>query len=349
MSSSLEKDIPLVTIVIPAYNEELNIEPMAQRLTKILAGISKYEVIWVDDGSTDKTLEKLESLSKKDPRFRYLSFSRNFGHQMALKAGLDAASGECVVSLDADMQHPPELILQMLKKWTEGFDVVYTVRKDVGGSILKQTTSSLFYRLFSLVTFKQMGLVRGAADFRLLDRTVVDVLKDIKETSLFLRGMIQWVGFKQFTIEYVPDKRFAGVSKYNPLKMFRLAIDGITSFSILPLRVSVILGLGLWLGTLVYVLYAVFAHVYLGNTITGWTSLIVSILLTSGTQLFMMGIMGEYLGKLFMESKHRPSYIIRQANVGAPSNRRALNYSPHENFLSTLDSQEDGLPVSPEQ
>lgn len=322
---------PLLSVVLPAFNEEPNVEPMSQRLLKVLSSVGHFEVIWVDDGSSDGTLEKLEALAKRDPRFRYLSFSRNFGHQMALKAGLDAARGECVVSLDADMQHPPELILQMLKKWGEGFDVIYTIRKDPKKTSLKNFTSSLFYRLFSFLTVRQVGLTAGAADFRLLDRSVVNVLKEIKETSLFLRGMIQWVGFKQFTIEYTPEKRHAGTSKYNPLKMLRLAVDGITSFSIFPLRVSIFLGLALWLSTLIYVAYAVFAHLFLGNTITGWTSLIVSVLLTSGTQLLMMGIMGEYLGKLFMESKHRPSYIIRQMSGVTPF-RQEENAFLHDSF-----------------
>lgn len=299
-------------MVVPAYNEAGNIARTTQAILAVLARYPDYELIYVDDGSSDATAAEVEKLARADSRIKLISFSRNFGHQFALKAGLDHATGDCVVSLDADLQHPPELIHRMVEKWREGEEIVYTIRRDPKGFSLKGATSRAFYRLFDAMTPKQIRLEAGAADFRLMDRVVVDVFREMGERSLFLRGMVGWVGFRQFAIEYVPADRASGESKYSVVKMARLAMDGLTSFSIMPLRWSTLLGLAIWLITCFYGVYAIAVFAFTGRTITGWTSLILSILLTAGTQLLMLGIFGEYLGKMYMEVKKRPLYIIRR-------------------------------------
>lgn len=301
-----------VSVIVPAYNEAENVARTASAIVAVLRQFPDYELLFVDDGSSDGTAEAVASLAEQNPKVKLLSFSRNFGHQYALKAGLDHATGDCVVSMDADLQHPPALVTQMVAKWLEGEEIVYTIRKDESRWSAKSLASRFFYKVFDLMTPRQIRLEPGAADFRLLDRAVVEVFKDIDERSLFLRGMVGWVGFRQFAIEYTPASRAAGESKYSVTKMARLALDGLTSFSIMPLRWSALLGLTIWAVTCVYGIYAAAAWAMSGRTITGWTSLILSVLFTAGTQLLMLGIFGEYLGKMYMEAKKRPLYIIRK-------------------------------------
>jgi glycosyltransferase involved in cell wall biosynthesis len=239
---TFNKDNQLVSIVFPAYNEEGNITALYDLITKNLPDKYNYEFIFVDDGSTDKTLELIKSIALVDKRVNYLSFSRNFGHQYALKAGLDYCNGDCAISMDSDLQHPPTIISEMLQLWDSGYDVVYTIREDDKNiSIIKRLTSNLFYVLLNKLS--NVELKKGAADFRLTDRKVIEILKnDITEYFLFIRGMIAWVGFNQIGLVYQPSSRYSGKTKYSISKMIRFAIDGITSFSNKPLRISMYLG-----------------------------------------------------------------------------------------------------------
>ncbi len=300
-----------VSVVVPAYNEEGNLETLVKILVPYLAGYPDYEVLFVDDGSSDGTLEILKKLNRADQRIRFISLSRNFGHQNALKAGLDNAVGDCVISMDGDLQHPPELIPQMIEKWKEGYDIVYTVRKDDPKlSFLKRKTSNLFYRLMNWLS--EIRIEKGVADFRLLDRTAVEVLKDLKEYYLFLRGMTAWMGFKQCSIPYEPGERLAGETKYSFKRMLGFALTGLTAFSLKPLKISVLLGLCLAFVSFIYGFYAIFMKFFSDQVIQGWASVLVSVLFIGGIQLIVLGIIGEYIGKLFMETKRRPHYIVRE-------------------------------------
>jgi polyisoprenyl-phosphate glycosyltransferase len=300
-----------ISVVIPIMNEEGNIELLLEKLTGAMEKFPNYELLFVDDGSGDNTLNILKEKRKQNDRIHYLSFSRNFGHQNALRAGLDFATGDCVISMDGDLQHPPELIPKLVEKWQEGCEVVYTVRKDDPKlPYLKRKTAGIFYGMMN--RFSDIEIEKGAADFRLLDRSVVEIMKNIKESNLFMRGMVSWLGFRQCGIEYMPEKRYWGKTKYTFKKMFKFAIDGITSFSIKPLRVSTMLGYSMALLAFLYGLYAIFVKIFTNDTVSGWTSLLAGIFFIGGIQMIMIGILGEYIGKLFIESKKRPNYIIRE-------------------------------------
>lgn len=304
----------LVSIVIPAHNEEENIIVVVERVEQVLKTLNyQFEIVVVDDGGTDKTLAILEQLAQAKPHFYYIEFSRNFGHQPALKAGLDYAKGDCVISLDADLQHPPELFIQMLQKWEEGYEVVYTRRQeDKKQSFRKRKSSAYFYKLLN--SLSDVELESGTADFRLLDRKVLDVFKNFKESDPFIRGLIKWLGFKQFAIDYVPNARFAGASKYNLSKMKKLAMQGVTSLSIKPLHTAVYLGFFFSLLSLLYIPYILYSF-YIGKEVSGWASLISTVVFFGGLQLIILGIIGIYIGKMFMQTKNRPNYIIRSTNI----------------------------------
>ncbi|MGD0821877.1 MAG: glycosyltransferase family 2 protein [Desulfomonilia bacterium] len=304
----------MISIIIPAFNESENIEIIANRVSHELKAYEPFEIIFIDDGSTDATLEKIKALSALNNNIKYISFSRNFGHQKALMAGIEHASGDCVISMDADMQHPPEIIKNMLDKWKEGYDIVYSVRRDTTETgLLKKITSGCFYKLVNKIC--EIDIPLGSADFRLLDRKVVLELRKFKENWLFLRGIIAWLGFKQIGIEYVVQKRHAGKSKYSFRKMLSLSIQGITSFSIMPLRIAAFLGILFSIGSFIYIMYALYAKLILGIAIVGWTSVLISVLFLGGIQLIFLGILGEYLGKMFIETKNRPNYIINEKKV----------------------------------
>lgn len=304
----------LVSIVIPAHNEEENIIVIVNRIEKVFETLPyRFEILVVDDGGTDKTLEVIEHLSKAKDNFYYIEFSRNFGHQPALKAGLDYAKGDCVISLDADLQHPPELFKQMLEKWKEGYDIVYTRRKeDKRLSFKKRKTSTLFYKLMN--SLSDIEIEPGTADFRLLDRKAVNVFKGFRENDLFVRGLVKWLGFRQYAIDYIPEARFAGASKYNIKRMRKLAIQGVTSLSIRPLHMAVYLGFFFSVLSLLYVPYVLHAFYY-GKHVSGWASLIMTVVFFGGLQLIILGIIGIYIGKMFMQTKNRPNYIIRSTNI----------------------------------
>lgn len=304
----------LISIVIPAHNEEENIVIIFDRIEKVLLTLNyEYEILVVDDGGSDETLNIVKAIAQRNHRIFYIEFSRNFGHQPALKAGLDFAKGDCVISLDADLQHPPELFVQMIQKWEEGFDVVYTRRKEDKSLSFKKRKSSLyFYKLLN--SLSDIELEPGTADFRLLDRTVVDVFKKFNENEPFIRGLVKWLGFKQYAIDYVPEKRFAGASKYNIAKMRKLAIHGVTSLSIKPLHTAVYLGFFFSFLSLLYIPYVLYAY-YVGQHVSGWASLISTVAFFGGLQLIILGIIGIYIGKMFMQSKNRPNYVIRSTNI----------------------------------
>ena len=302
----------LISIVVPSYNEEGNIVMIASYVVKQLTMLEyPFEIIFVDDGSTDSTLEKLIQLNMKDARVKFLSLSRNFGHQSALIAGLDFAAGDAVISMDADLQHPPELLPKLISIWEEGYDVVYTRRKE-GQELpyLKRKTSKLFYKFINL--FSDIKLEPGTSDFRLLDRKVVDVIKELPENNLFIRGLIKWVGFKQYCIEYIPQKRNDGESKYSYRKMISLAISGVTSTSIFPLRIASVMGFIISIAAFGYSLVVLYDYYFTNKNLSGWTTLIIAILFLGGAQLITLGIIGEYLGKLLIQSKGRPKYIIKK-------------------------------------
>jgi dolichol-phosphate mannosyltransferase len=310
-----------VSVIIPALNEEGSITSLLAKVTEALHGYPDYEILIIDDGSRDGTLAMLKSAHAENPRVQFLSFSRNFGHQAAIKAGLDHAAGDCVISMDADLQHPPRMLPELIEKWREGYDVVYTLRRqDPSLSWFKRKTSAGFYWLLNRLA--DIRIDQGAADFRLLDRAVVDVLRDdINEYHLFLRGLIVWLGFRQIGIEYTPDKRHAGVTKYSMKRMIALALAGITSFSVKPLHISVLLGIGCAGAAFFYGFYAAFMRIFTNRAIPGWASVLVSVLLIGGIQLIVLGIIGEYLGKLVMESKHRPHYILCETSLNGKDAR----------------------------
>ena len=302
-----------VSIIIPCYNEEGNIEVL-YRAIKSEVSSENLEFVFVDDFSNDNTLIIIEKIAHLDKSVKYLSLSRNFGHQNALRAGLEYASGECVISIDADLQHPPRIVNSMIERWKNGFEVVYTIRKNHENvSLLKRLSSNIFYKILNY--FSDVSIKNGSADFRLLDRKVVEVLKhDVNEYHLFYRGLIKWVGFKQIAIEYTSNKRHTGKSKYSLKKMIALAINGITSFSVKPLKYAIFLGLFLSIITAVYSIYILYASFFTDDTIEGWTSVILSVLFIGGVNMVLLGIIGEYIGKIFIQVKNRPHFIVRKSN-----------------------------------
>jgi glycosyltransferase involved in cell wall biosynthesis len=303
-----------VSVVIPAFNEEENLLVIIDRLEHVFNQTGyDVEFILVDDGSKDKTLLILKAMAKVKANLFYIEFSRNFGHQLALKAGLDKASGDCVISLDADLQHPPELITEMLGKWEEGYEVVYTRRlEDESLSFKKRKTSAYFYKLLNVLS--SIDLEEGTADFRLMDRKVVDVFRDFQENEPFVRGLVKWMGYRQIAIDYLPNQRYAGSSKYNLKKMMRFALHGVTSFSIKPLYSAVYLGFVFSCLSLLYVPYVLYA-IYRGIEVQGWASTIMTVVFFGGLQLIILGIIGIYVGKMFMQGKNRPNYIISSTNL----------------------------------
>src|SRR3989339_1464167 len=295
-----------LSIVIPVYNEADNLEHLYQRLSKLAELQSlKSEFIFVDDGSSDSSFKTIERLAAIDPRVKGLSFSRNFGHMFALTAGLDASRGRAVITLDADLQHPPEVIPVLLQKWKHGAEIVNTLRIDSAGTaFFKRVTAGTFYRLMQRIA--RINLPQNAADFRLLDRKVVETLKTVRERGRFLRGLISWVGYKQEFVEYKAEKRLAGQTKYSLGKMIAFALDGITSFSAVPLRFATYLGLLTALISFLYMIYALYQHFFTSHTLEGWTSVMVTVLFIGGIQLIFLGVIGEYLSRVYEETKQRP-------------------------------------------
>lgn len=301
----------LISIIVPAYNEEKVVNKFYDSLTAVLEKLNyDHEILFIDDGSSDRTLSELELIAGRDNRVKIISFSRNFGHMIALSAGLDHATGAAVISLDADLQHPPELISELIKRWEAGADVVNTIRKEnAGAGLFKNISAKTFYWLLNRIA--RINVSSNAADFRLMDAKVVASIRAMKERSRFLRGLISWVGYKQDFIPYKANARLLGETKYSFFRMFAFAIDGITSFSTFPLRLATYLGFFIAFLSFIYGLYAIYAS-FLKITISGWASVLVTVLFMSGVQLIFLGIIGEYLARVYEETKRRPLYIIKK-------------------------------------
>jgi len=298
------------SVIIPVYNEEKVIGETYNRLKATLDSTSvPYELIFIDDGSRDSSKDIIKTLCQKDQKVKLIAFSRNFGHQTAISAGLDHASGKALIIIDADLQDPPSVILEMIKKWKEGYEVVYgqrTGRK--GEGIFKKMTAAVFYRLFKSLSQYDMPL--NAGDFRLIDLKVAEALKSFREKNRYLRGLISWLGFKQTKVEYVREERFAGQTKYSLSKMLKLSWDAITSFSYIPLRLAAYLGFLVSGLSFIYLLVVIYQALFTNTTVPGWASLIAINLLFNGIVLIILGIFGEYLGRIYEETKNRPLYII---------------------------------------
>ncbi len=305
-----------VSIIIPVYNESTNIRLVYDELLNVFSKLPyNYEIIFIDDGSMDDSLDFIKGISDLNSNVFFIELSRNFGHQNALKAGLDIAKGDCVISMDCDLQHPPEIVEQLLAKWKEGYDVVYTRRNDDKKlPWLKRKTSAIFYILLDKIS--DLKLEKGTADFRLINRKVLNAFSHLNESELFIRGLIKWAGFRQVAIDYDPRERYSGESKYNLKKMLSFALLGITSFSVKPLRLIALLGLGLFLFSMILVPYALISY-FIGQTVSGWTSLMITIIFFGSLQLLMIGIMGLYMSKVVIQSKQRPLYFIRDTNYSS--------------------------------
>jgi dolichol-phosphate mannosyltransferase len=305
-----------ISIIIPIYNEESNIYKLYGRLLQVINTLQvEYEFIFINDGSKDNSLFILKELTEKNRAVKYISFSRNFGHQVAVSAGLDKVSGDATVIIDADLQDPPELIIQMYAKLKEGYQVVYAKRKSRSGeSFLKKFTAKFFYRLLAKITNVNIPVDTG--DFRILDQKVVKILRQMPEQHKFLRGQISWIGFKQTFIEYDRDERNAGQTGYTYKKMIRFALDGLTSFSNLPLKFATVVGFFVSTLSFILICYALFQKIFLQETtIKGWTSLMISVLFIGGIQLLCIGIIGEYISRLGDNIRNRPLYIIDETNL----------------------------------
>ena len=300
----------LISVVVPVFNESAGIRAFHERASKALAALpgSSYELIYVDDGSADDSWAQLAGFAASDSHIRVVKLSRNFGHQIAITAGLDRARGDCAVVIDADLQDPPEVIARMVEKWRSGFDVVYGVRsKRRGESALKLLTASAFYRVLDRITGISIPL--DAGDFRLMSRRALDQLNQLREKDRFVRGLVSWIGFPQAGVEYERDERVAGETKYPLRKMMKFAFDGITAFSTAPLKLASWLGYATSLLAFLY-LASVFVQRAMGATVEGWATIMVALLFLGGVQLICLGIMGEYVGRVFTELKPRPIYIV---------------------------------------
>ena len=313
MSPESPKDRQLLSVVIPCYNEEEVIGETMKRMRAFCAELQNLDVelIFVDDGSRDRTRERLKEFAAEDPRIKLVGFARNFGHQIAVTAGIDAANGDAVVLIDADLQDPPEVVHQMISKWREGYDVVYGTRTErPGESAFKLATARGFYRLLNQLSDVAIPLDTG--DFRLMSRHVVDTLRAMPERDRFVRGMVSWVGFKQIALPYRRAERFAGESKYPLTKMLRFATDGILSFSTKPLQMSVALGMVCASVSVLGIVYALVLRLFTNVWVEGWTALMIAVLFMGGVQLICVGVLGEYVGRIYNEIKNRPLYVVQE-------------------------------------
>lgn len=307
------KPHPHISVVAPVFNESENLSEFHERICTALGKItSAFEIIYINDGSTDNSVDVIRAFAKEDAKIKYLSFSRNFGHQVAASAGLDHAMGECVIIIDTDLQDPPELIESMYEKYKEGFKVVYAKRRQRAGETgFKRWSAALFYRTLRAITQTDIPIDTG--DYRLMDKAVADVLRSMPEKSKFLRGQVAWAGFSQTFIEFDRPPRKHGETGYPIRRMMRFAMDGVTGFSDFPLRVAMFMGFlfsFVAFGIIIYALYSQFT----GGTITGWTSIIISSMFIGGIQLLCIGIIGEYISRIYSEVKHRPLYVVEESN-----------------------------------
>jgi glycosyltransferase involved in cell wall biosynthesis len=302
----------LLSVVVPCYNEEAVLAESHRALLQHTQGLGlEVEVVYVDDGSTDRTADLLRRLAAEDPRVRFLRLSRNFGHQIAATAGLDHARGDVVVLIDADLQDPPEVIPRMVEKWRQGYQVVYGRRRRRDGeTAFKRSTAALFYRLINRISEVEIPVDTG--DFRLMDRAVVLALRRLPERDRFLRGLVSWVGYRQTEVPYDRAPRVAGTSKYPLRKMLRFSFDAIFSFSLVPLKVATFLGLAASVLAVVGIVYALILRLFTDIWVSGWTLLFIAVLFMSGIQLTVLGVAGEYLGRIYLEVKRRPLYLLAE-------------------------------------
>lgn len=304
-----------VSVLVPAYNEEKSLPYFYPEIRKVMDDNDQYEweVLFIDDGSKDNTLSVLKDLRRDDKRVNYLSLSRNFGKENAMLAGFDYVTGDCAIIMDADLQDPPALILQMLKYWEEGYQDVYAKRRDRGKeSWLRKQFSLLFYRILSSTT--RFDVLQNVGDFRLLDRKCIEALRQMRESERYTKGMFCWIGFNKKEIVFDRDDRVAGKSNWNFFSLMNLAIEGITSFTTAPLRFASIMGFLISIGSFLYGLYFISKTLIIGEPIRGFTTLVVVMLFLGGVQLLTIGILGEYIGRIFNETKHRPVYLVKDYN-----------------------------------
>ena len=319
----VERNKKLVTILVPAYNEQDVLNMLYDRLKNIMDNLTNYdfEVLLVNDGSKDDTLKIMKNLRAVDSRICYLNLSRNYGKETAMIAGLDYAKGDCVIFMDADLQDPPELIPDMLKFWEEGYDDVYAKRKSrKGESVLKKLTSKIYYKVLQSVT--NIEIQKDTGDFRLLDRRCVEALKSIRESQRYTKGLFSWIGYNKKEILFDRDPRAAGNTKWNYGKLINLSIDGLTSFTTAPLRLSAIIGILVSFAGFIYMLAIIFKTIFNGIDVPGYSSTMVVILFLGGIQLIFLGVIGEYLGRTFNESKGRPIYFVDRYNEEKETNEK---------------------------
>ncbi|KGX93728.1 glycosyl hydrolase [Pontibacillus halophilus JSM 076056 = DSM 19796] len=310
-----------LTVLVPAYNEEESLHYLYDRIFSVLATMPTYnlELLFVNDGSKDNTLSIIKQLREQDKRVSYVNLSRNFGKETAMIAGLDYAKGDAVIILDADLQDPPELIPEMVQYWEEGYDDVYAKRRSRKGETwFKKATASLFYK--TLKRMSQVPIQENTGDFRLLDRRCVEALKQLRETQRYTKGMFSWVGYKKKEILFDRDPRISGETKWNYGKLVDLAIEGVTSFTTSPLRISSLMGMGVSLFAFIYMVWIIFKTLAFGESVQGYPSLMSAILFIGGIQLIVLGIIGEYLGRVFNETKRRPLYFIDEYNEERETN-----------------------------
>ena len=302
-----------VSIIIPCYNEESNLTALYQDLTSFINEHKEYlwQILLIDDGSRDKTFDMLQQIRQKDERFCYIRLSRNFGKENAMLAGFDYVKGGCCVILDADLQHPINVIPKMIALWEQGYDDVYAKRKNRGKeSYLRKSLSLTYYKLLQKIA--DVDILPNVGDFRLLDRKCINALKELRETQRYTKGLYCWIGFNKKEIEFDQGDRTQGISSFNYHKLFNLAIEGITSYTIAPLRISTLFGIIASCSAFLYMIYIFIKTIILGDPVQGFPTLIIIILFLGGVQLLSLGIIGEYLGRIFMETKHRPIYIINE-------------------------------------
>ncbi|MFN8259570.1 MAG: glycosyltransferase family 2 protein [Chitinophagales bacterium] len=304
-----------ISVVIPVFNEETNLPVLYERLVNSVTSISnEYELIFVNDGSKDNSLNVIKALSLKNPQVKYIDFSKNFGHQLAVFAGLENAKGDSIVIIDADLQDPPELIKELYVKMKEGYDVVYAQREQrAGESWHKLLTAKLFYRFINKLS--DVAIPMDTGDYRIISKKINAIIVSMPERNKFLRGQIAWAGFNQTSVTYKRDERYAGKTNYSYSKMFAFAFDGITAFSNLPLRLATYMGFVVSLVSFFVILYTLYQKYINGNVVQGWSSLMVSVLFIGGVQLICLGIIGEYLGRIMDNVKQRPIYLVRESNL----------------------------------
>lgn len=305
----------LITILVPSYNEEEVIDQFYERLNGVISNIENYvfEILFVNDGSKDRSLEKMKALRELDSKVNYVDLSRNFGKETAMLAGMDFSTGDALIVMDADLQDPPELIPKMIKYWEQGYDDVYAKRRSRSGETwMKEQTSKMYYRLLKKVS--KVPIQEDTGDFRLLDRRCVNALISMRESQRYTKGLFSWIGFNKKEILFDRDPRAAGETKWNYFKLVELAIEGITSFTTVPLKLSSWLGVVISMGAFIYMIIIILKTIILGDSVSGYPSLMCVILFIGGIQLLCLGILGEYLGRIFNESKRRPQYFVNEYN-----------------------------------